>query len=212
MAKIEHLPPKKDRKNFGNLEFYTDKYGNNIMRSKPLDVCPEMKTGRLRMKKLQKLIIHVSENIKTAYAGTVFKKFLGGYNRVFSINIKQCFIGDTDRIDPARFVLCDHDGSFVDNVTLVSNAKDTITGTFDSNAQNEAEGNDPVKVYGFDVSANKIWQFKQDAIRNTGTVTLTHTEMWKHNISVYFECLDRVNLLNGNPKHVIKYVGTLKVQ
>jgi hypothetical protein len=30
-------------------------------------------------------------------------------------------------------------------------------------------------------------------------------------IAVYFECLDRVNLIEGKPKHVIKNVGTVKV-
>jgi hypothetical protein len=28
-------------------------------------------------------------------------------------------------------------------------------------------------------------------------------------IAVYFECLDRVNLINGEAKHVIKYVGKI---
>jgi hypothetical protein len=163
------------------------------------------------MTKLRKLIRQVLDNINTAYAGTVFGKGMCACNCVVSINQKHCFIGDTDTIDPTMFVLCDHDGSFVDKVTLISDAKDTITGTFFSNTQNEDESNDPVKAYGLDVSANKIWQFEQEAIRNTGTITLTHHEMWKHNISVYFECLDHVNLLNNNPKHIIKYVGTVKV-
>jgi hypothetical protein len=30
-------------------------------------------------------------------------------------------------------------------------------------------------------------------------------------IAVYLECLDRVNPLMGKPKHVIKFVGTVKV-
>jgi hypothetical protein len=211
MAKIEHLPPKKERKKLGNLEFYTDKYGRNIMRSKPLNIAPALKINSLRMAKLRKLISQVLNNINIAYAGRVFGKKMCAFGYIVSINQKQCFIGDTDTIDPGLFVLCEHDGSFVDNVTLVSKVKNTIMGTFSSNTQNEVEGNDPVKAYGLDVSGNKIWQFEQEAIRNTGTITLTHPEMSGKNIGIYFECLDRVNLFMDKAKHVIKYVGMVKV-
>jgi hypothetical protein len=73
------------------------------------------------------------------------------------------------------------------------------------------EGADPVKAYGFDVSGSNIWAFDQEAIRSSGTITLTHRGMSGLQIAVYFECLDRVNLLMGKPKHVIKYVGTVGV-
>jgi hypothetical protein len=108
-------------------------------------------------------------------------------------------------------VLNDKDGSFVNNVVLTSTVANTITGTFNSNAQNTDESNDPVKAYGFHADGNKIWQFEQAAIRSTGNITLTRSEISGLNIAVYFECLDRVNLLNGEPKHVIKYVGMVKV-
>jgi len=52
-------------------------------------------------------------------------------------------------------VLCENDGSFVGNVILRSKEADTITATFDSNAQNEDEGNDVVNAYGFDVQATR---------------------------------------------------------
>jgi hypothetical protein len=87
----------------------------------------------------------------------------------------------------------------------------TITATFDSNAQNDDEGKDPVKAYGLDVEGTNIWQFPQSSIRNTGTITLTRPDMSGLIIAVYFECLDRVNLLMDKPKHVIKYVGTITV-
>jgi spore coat protein U-like protein len=211
MAKIEHLPPKKDRKKFGNLEFYTDKFGNNIMKSKPLDMPRALKINSLRMAKLRKLISPVLSNINTAYAGTVFGKKMCAFNCVVTINQKQCFIGDTDTIDPGLFVLCDNDGSFVGNVVLTSTEADTITATFDSNAQNEDETDDPVKAYGLDVSGNKIWQFEQESARSSGTMTVTHPEMSGMDIAVYLECLDRVNLFMGKPRHVIKYVGSVKV-
>jgi hypothetical protein len=107
--------------------------------------------------------------------------------------------------------LCDHEGSFVDNVVLTSTVANTITGTFNSKAQNTEEGDDVVKAYGFYVDGNQIWQFDQVAIRNTGTITLSQPGMSALNIAVYFECLDRLSLLNNKPKHVIKYVGTITV-
>jgi hypothetical protein len=128
-----------------------------------------------------------------------------------SINKLHCFVGDTDEIDPSKFVLCENGGSFVANVVLISTVADTITATFESNAQNNDEDGDAVKAYGLDIDGNKIWQFDQDSIRSTGTITLTHPEMSGMNIAVYCECLDRINFLNGKPKHVIKYVGTVKV-
>jgi hypothetical protein len=133
------------------------------------------------------------------------------YNHIMSINNPHCFISDTNEIDPAKFVLCENDGSFAANVVLTSTEADTITVTFDSNAQNADEGNDVVKAYGFDIDGNNIWQFEQDAIRSTGTIMLTQPEMSGLDIAVYLECLDRVNPLMGKPKHVIKFVGTVKV-
>jgi hypothetical protein len=133
------------------------------------------------------------------------------YTRVMSLNMYKCLVDGTDTIDPSLFKLCDHDGSFVDNVVLSSTDANTITCTFDSSAQNADEDADPVKAYGFDVEGNKIWQFCDSAVRSTGTIKLTKLETSGKEIAVYFECLDRVNPIDGKPKHVIKYVGTVGV-
>jgi hypothetical protein len=108
-------------------------------------------------------------------------------------------------------VLCDNDGSFVDNVVLTSSVANTITGTFNSNVENDSEGNDPVNAYGFYADGNIIWQFDQSAIRRTGTITLTRPEISGLPIAIYFECLDREDLINNKPKHIIKYIGTVTV-
>jgi hypothetical protein len=125
--------------------------------------------------------------------------------------MKNCFIPNTPDIDPAMLVLCDNDGSFVKNVVLSSSAANTITVTFNSNAQNADEAADLVRAYGFHVEENKIWLFDQFATRSTGSITLTRPEISGLNIAVYLECLDRVSLLMDKPKHVIKYVGTVTV-
>jgi hypothetical protein len=78
-------------------------------------------------------------------------------------------------------------------------------------SQNNDEAADPVRAYGFHAEENKIWLFDQVATRSTGTITLLRPDMSGLNIAVYFECLDRVNLLMGKPKHVIKYVGAVNV-
>jgi hypothetical protein len=170
---------------------------------------PRQETQRKRYKKLGSLYHQVLRNINEAYAGSV--KDMPAISHVMSINTKNCFVGDTDSIDPSLFILCDNDGSFVSNVVLSSDVANTITGTFDSNAQNADEDADPVKAYGFDVDGNKIWQFCDVAVRSTGTITLTKPETSGLTIAVYFECLDRLTLLMDKPKHVIKYVGTVKV-
>lgn len=210
MAIIEKYIPPKERKKLGNLIFMV-RYGKYILRSKPVDRSPGMIASSFQLTKLGKLIKQVLNSINTAYAGTVFGNGMNAFNCVISINKKHCFIGNTDTIDPSLLVLCENEGSFVGDVTLISTVLNTITGTFDSNAQNDEEGCDVVKAYGFDVKNNKIWQFDPEAIRSTGTITVTHPDMSGLNIAVYLECLDRVNLLNGRVKHVIKYVGTVKV-
>ena len=115
------------------------------------------------------------------------------------INVKCCFVNKTTTIDPSFFVLCDNDGSFVNDVILTSSVENTITGTFNSNTQNDDEGEDPVKAYGFDVEGNQIWQFDQSAKRSSGTITLTRPDISGLTIAVYFECLDRINLVMGIP-------------
>jgi hypothetical protein len=133
------------------------------------------------------------------------------YNRVMGINIKRCFADRTYTIYPGLFVLCDNEGSFVNNVVLTSSVANTKTGTFNSNAQNDDEGKDPVKAYGFYAEGNEIWQFDQSTDRSSGTINITRPDISGLNIAVYFECLDRLNLVNGNPKHIIKYVGIVAV-
>jgi hypothetical protein len=170
---------------------------------------PAQLAHRARIIKLGKLLKQVLNQINAANTGLELGVF--GYTLTMSINMKNCFIPGTDIIDPNLFVLCTNDGSFVDNVVLSSIDANTISGTFDSNAQNADEDADPVKAYGFDVAGNKIWWFGQESIRSTGTITLSHSDMSGLDIAVYFECLDRVNLIDGHPKHVIKYVGSIKV-
>lgn len=196
----------------GNIEYYV-RYGKHIIRSKPLpgERCktPGQRMTIDRVKVFASLYRQVSDNIKIAYTG--LEGGISAYKHVLMLNNNKCFIGDTSSIDPRLFVLCDNEGSFVNNVVLSSTSADTITGTFNSNAQNAGEEGDPVRAYGFHAEGYKIWQFEQSAIRNTGRIELSHPDMPTHEIAVYFECLDRVSLINGNPKHVIKYVGTVKV-
>ncbi len=212
MAIIEHALTAKERKNMGNIEYYV-RYGKHTIRSKPLpgETCktPGQKMTIERTKLFASLYSQVKDSVKLAYAG--LERGISAYRHVLMLNNNKCFIGDTASIDPRLFVLCDNEGSFVDNVVLSSTSADTITGTFDSNAQDAGEEGDPVRAYGFYAEGYKIWQFEQIAIRKTGRIELLHPDMSTHDIAVYFECLDRGNLINGEPKHVIKYVGTVKV-
>jgi hypothetical protein len=212
MAILENPKFGKARKSIGDVVF-SSYWGKIIMRSKPIEVknprTPAQLLTRGRHTKVLQLVKQVLVYINNAYAGSV--KGRSTYNHVMSINLKNCFMGNTTSIDPSLFMLCDNDGSFVANVVLTSTVANTITGTFDSNAQITNEGADPVKAYGFYADGNEIWQFGQSATRSTGTIELTRPEMSGLNIAVYLECLDRVNLINEKPKHVIKYVGTVTV-
>ena len=164
---------------------------------------------RARWGKLCELLSQVLTNINTAYEGSA--KRMNTYSYVMGLNMNKCFAVNSLLYDPTLFKLCDHDGSFVDNVILTSTVANIINGKFKSKAQNVDEGADPVKAYGFYPDGNKIWQFDQVAVRSTRKITLTRPGISGLNIAVYFECLDRVNLLNGEPRHVIKYVGTVMV-
>jgi hypothetical protein len=209
MAVIENFIPRKDMKDMGNVQIYK-LYGQNILRTKPYNPNTRaQKITRMRFKKIVLLIKQVFIFINTAYAGP--RKGLHAHPHIISINKKQCFVENTIIIDPGLFVLCDNNGSFVGNVVLTSTVANTITGTFNSKAQNDEEAEDPLYAYGFDVVGNKIWHFDQSATRSSETITLTRPDISGLTIAIYFECLDRVNLLMNKPKHVIKYVGTVPV-
>jgi hypothetical protein len=212
MAIVENPIIGRARGSVGNCVF-TFLFGKNILKSKPISIndpkTPAQLAHRARYKKLVKLLRQVINQINIANVGLELGTF--AYTHLMSLNSKRCFIVNSDSIDPSLFVLCDNVGSFVDNVVLTSTVANTITGTFDSNAQNADEDADPVKAYGFDVDGNKIWQFCDSAIRGTGKITLTKLETSGLTIAVYFECLDRVNPLMDKPRHVIKYVGSVKV-
>ena len=207
---IENYIRPKDRKKLGNVVFYV-MHGKNILRTKPISKTASQKLMGLRGKKVMGLINPVYKYIKTAYDGWFQVKGLSAYCRLMSINLKKCFINNPESIEPGSFVLCENEGSFVGNVVLTSTAANTITGVFSSNAQNEDEERDIVYAYGINHKSNKSWHFDQEAIRDTGTISLSHPGMSGSAISVYFECLDRVNLQFGKPKHVIQYVGTVDV-
>ncbi len=196
----------------GNIEYY-ERYGKHIIRSKPLpgERCktPGQQMTLERVKILASLYSQVPECIKTAYAG--LEMGMSAYRHTLLLNNNKCFIEKTGLINPSLYMLCNNDGSFVDNVVLSSTSAGAITGTFNSNTQNVEEEGDPVRAYGFYAEGYKIWQFEQIAIRNTGRIDLLYPDISTHDIAVYFECLDRGNLINGEPKHVIKYVGTVKV-
>jgi len=212
MAIVENPKIGRTKGSVGNVVFFT-RNGQNIIRTKPLEVknpkTPAQEFTKGRFKKLILVLKQVLIYINAAYAGSV--EGMSTHNRVMSINKKNCFYEGTTSIDPSLFVFCENDGSFVDNVVLDSTDADTITVTFDSNAQTGEEEDDPVRAYGFHAKGDTIWQFEQSAIRKTGTILLNKPEISGLNIAVYFECLDRVNLLMGKPKIVIKYVGTVKV-
>jgi hypothetical protein len=212
MAIIQNPAIGKASGSIGNVVL-SNYWGKNYMRTKAWNPknpkTPAQQFNRGRLGKLTELVKPMLKYINPAYADSIPN--MSPWNRVMSLNKPHCFIDGTNEIDPAKFVLCENDGSFVGNVILRSKEADTITATFDSNAQNEDEGNDVVNAYGFDVSGNKIWKFEQDAIRSSGTITVTQPEMSGLNIAVYLECLDRVNLLMDKPKHVIKFVGTVMV-
>ena len=200
------------RGSLGNTVF-SKQFGKNTLRTKPINPkvgrSPGQQLTRERFNLLLPLLRQVLRFINDAYAGSVVG--MSTHNRVMSLNMNNCFAEGTASIEPGLFVLCEHDGSFVENVVLSSTTENTITATFTSNAQNADEEGDPVIAYGFDVEGNKIWKFDQIAIRNSGTITLSKTLISGLNIAVYFECLDRVKLLNDKPKHVIKYVGSIQV-
>lgn len=211
MAIIEHFIPRKDMKDMGNVQIIK-RWGKYVLRTKPYDPkTPAEQANRMRFKKLALLVHQVKDCIDLAYAGLIHSVGHCAYNCVLGINMKHCFVNNTSTINPRLFVLCDNDGSFVTDVVLSSTVENTITGTFNSNTQNADENADPVKAYGFYADGNQIWQFDQSATRSSGTIILIKPEISRLAIAVYFECLDRINLINGNPKHIIKYVGILTV-
>ena len=212
MAIVQNPFIGKAKGSLGNVTFCTlnDK---NVMKSKAIDVhdakTPRQLFVRGKFKKVNLLIKPIIKYINAAYDGSI--KTMSPFNRLTSINFHYCFVDNTDEIGHGLFVLCDNEGSFVDEVVLTSTESDSITATFNSNAQNVDEGSDLVKAYGIDLENNTDWHFAQDAIRNSGTITLSRSGMSGLNIDVYLECTDHVNLLNDKPKHVIKYVGTVNV-
>ncbi len=210
MAIVENPLIGETHGSLGNTVF-SKQFGKNTLRTKAMNPkvgrAASQELSRERIKILVSLLKPILRFINAAYAGTV--QGMSPHNKVVSINLKKCFFVNTSSIDPSLFILCDNDGSFVENVVLSSTAANTITATFDNNAQNEEEAADPVKAYGFYVDNNEIWKFDRTAIRSTGTITLSRTIMSGKEIAVYLECTDRLNLINGEPRLVIKYVGKI---
>ena len=155
MAIIQNYINTKDKEKVGNVQCYK-RWGKYVLRTVPYNPrTPAQQNQRMKVKKLSSLIQQVNDHINIAYDGLIYGSGHSAFNRLFAINVKCCFIEKTTTIDPSLFVLCDNDGSLVNNVILTSSFINTITGTFNSNTQNDDEGEDTVKAYGFDVEGNK---------------------------------------------------------
>jgi hypothetical protein len=213
MAIVQNPITGRSSQKFGNAVFSTQ-FGKNTLRTKPISVKNPRTTKQMIVRKRMKLLVHLFRQIvtvvNTAYCGSV--KGMSPFNRVISLNMKQAF-QETDplEITPASFVICDNDGLHPDSFVLTTPDPDKIHVEYTPHYHNAEEGALEMGFICLDPTVQRLFK-----TATTCTYSSTHVDIPLpgypgHTIFLYCVTLDNVNLLNGEPRQIFTYCGTVNM-
>jgi hypothetical protein len=150
------------------------------------------------------LIRQVLTLINSVYAGTL--KNMSPFNKIVSINVKNAFTGDPPVLDHTKVILCDFEGSTVNNVTMTAQPNQVMDIAWEPNTTNPDELSTPLTLILINCITNKVMMFPDVDIRSAGSTTITAPADWVGNqTALHVLTVDYSQILAGNPKGIIKY-------
>lgn len=207
MAIVQNPITGRTKKKFGTAVF-SKQFGKNTMRSKPMDVKNPNTIGqatqRTKFSTIVNLIRQVLTLINSVYAGTL--KNMSPFNKIVSINVKNAFTGDPPVLDHTKVILCDFEGSTVNNVTMTAQPNQVMDIAWEPNTTNPDELSTPLTLILINCITNKVMLFPDVDIRSAGSTTITAPADWVGNqTALHVLTVDYSQILAGNPKGIIKY-------
>lgn len=207
MAIVQNPITGRTKKKFGTAVF-SKQFGKNTMRSKPMDVKNPNTIGqatqRTKFSTIVNLIRQVLTLINSVYAGTL--KNMSPFNKIVSINVKNAFTGDPPVLDHTKVILCDFEGSTVNNVTMTAQPNQVMDIAWEPNTTNPDELSTPLTLILINCITNKVMMFPDVDIRSAGATTITAPADWVGSqTALHVLTVDYSQILAGNPKGIIKY-------
>ena len=207
MAIVQNPITGRTKKKFGTAVF-SKQFGKNTMRSKPMDVKNPNTIGqatqRTKFSTIVNLIRQVLTLINSVYAGTL--KNMSPFNKIVSINVKNAFTGDPPVLDHTKVILCDFEGSTVNNVTMTAQPNQVMDIAWEPNTTNPDELSTPLTLILINCITNKVMLFPDVDIRSAGSTTITAPADWVGSqTALHVLTVDYSQILAGNPKGIIKY-------
>ena len=207
MAIVQNPITGRTKKKFGTAVF-SKQFGKNVMRSKPIEVKNPQTEGQVTQRNkfatTVDLVRQVLPLINEVYAGSLKK--MSPFNKITSINVKNAFAGDPPVIDHSKVVLCDFDGSTVNNVTLTGEPNQVMDIAWDPNTANTDELSAPVTLILINCTTNKVALFPDVEPRSAGSAVITLPSDWAGaQTALHVLTLDFSQTIAGGPKGIIKF-------
>lgn len=183
MAIVQNPITGRSKNKFGTAVFSTQ-FGQNVMRTKPLEVktpkTPAQQAQRAKFTLVVDLMKQVLTTINEAYENRITN--MSPYNRVVGLNLKESFDSITGEYDYKKAIFCDLEGSNVSDVALTFNTGHTITIDWDANTTDADELAAPLKFLVVNSDKNKVKLISNGVLRSSGTTTVTVPARWYDDI------------------------------
>lgn len=207
MAIVQNPITGRTRKSFGTAVF-SKQFGNNTMRTKPIQVKNPKTKGQVTQRKkfstIVELIKQVLPVINDVYAGSITN--MSPFNKIVSINLKSAFTGTPPELDHTKVVLCTFNGSTVDELSVTALPNQVMKIDWEPATSNIDELASPISFIMFNCTSNEAAYFPDAALRSIGTANLTVPKTWVGALTtIHVITTDFNQVLSNEPKKIIKF-------
>jgi len=120
------------------------------------------------------------------------------FNKIVSLNVKSIFAEGTSEIDYTKVQFCDSDGSNVRNVELTCKEDQMVSFTWEPNAINQNELDEPISIILVNFIKNKTLNFPNVAMRSESAASIAApVELVGDLVAAYF---NKTDFTTSNPK------------
>jgi hypothetical protein len=212
MAIVQNPITGRSKNKFGTAIFSTQ-FGQNVMRTKPLEVknpkTPAQLAQRAKFTTVVELMRQVLTTINEAYDDKI--RNMSPFNRVVGLNLKESFDPVTGEFDYKKAIFCDYEGSNVSDVVLTFQVGQIIDITWDPATTDTDELNAPLKFLVVNSTKNKVKYIDPGVLRSAGAASITVPARWYDDVvsvQVMAEDYTSENPQPNDPKplrYVIEY-------
>jgi hypothetical protein len=207
MAIVQNPITGRTKKKFGTAVF-SKQFGKNVMRSKPIEVKNPQTEGQVTQRNKFAttvfLVKQVLPLINDVYAGSLRK--MSPFNKITSINVKNAFAGDPPVIDHTKIVLCDFEGSTLNNVSLTGQPNQVMDIAWDPNTQNPDELASLLTFVLFNCTTNRAMIYPDVATRADGSASVVAPSDWVDALTaLHVVTTDYTQFVSNMPKRVVKF-------